>query len=529
MSAVSEKRERQHFIFNRNMFLAGAIAYFLWWFASKALLPNSFNPLGSRLVVVACFFVCWILSFYWKYLQNHMILFLSLCMGILTTHYFYLFHNNYIDINWVVGSYITAITICLCLQHSRALLYYSLYTLFLSISMIVTHKELMNSVFLPGMVTILLFANFGIRSRMQFLRQIEENSQRVQSLFDAVFEGIVLHKDGIIVEVNQGFANIFRCKTSDLVGKYLLDFIAPSQRHQFRMQMENNFELASETTGMREDGSLIQVEYLSKRHSVKGEIHAVVAFHDITEKKKAEKDRIGYEATKEALRIRDEFISIASHELKTPLTSIKLQTQIAKKALERNEKPDTSRLIKLTDHVNRQTDRLALLVEDMLDISRISMGKFLMKEEKLDLSQVCKNVVEIMQESFTHERCVLQADIEENIFIKGDSFRIEQLLMNFLSNALKYGDRKPVKLELKIKENRALISVTDQGIGIERENQERIFHKFERAVSARNISGLGLGLFISKQIADAHHGEISVFSQIGQGSRFEVSLPVFVA
>jgi signal transduction histidine kinase len=132
-----------------------------------------------------------------------------------------------------------------------------------------------------------------------------------------------------------------------------------------------------------------------------------------------------------------------------------------------------------------------------------------------------------MEESFGQVQCSLNVDVDENIFIKGDSFRIEQLLMNLLSNALKYGDRKPVTLELKEMAGKALLSVVDQGMGIGREHQDRIFQKFERAVSARNISGLGLGLFISKQIAEAHNGKISVFSELGQGSRFVVTLPLY--
>lgn len=238
---------------------------------------------------------------------------------------------------------------------------------------------------------------------------------------------------------------------------------------------------------------------------------------DITEKKKSE------DMLHEALFYRDEFLSIASHELKTPLTSLKLQSQMFKRQLEKNERDAFApeRIRRFMNEAENQVSRLTRLVDDMLDISRIRTGRLSISPEKVEISSVVKDVVEKMKPHFT--------SLEVGEFDEGevhcDRLRIDQVLTNILNNALKYGKGRPVKIDLRQKNDFMSISVTDQGMGIPDHFKDKIFSRFQRAVPASEVSGLGLGLYISKQIIEAHQGRISVDSELDKGSCFTVQIP----
>lgn len=228
-----------------------------------------------------------------------------------------------------------------------------------------------------------------------------------------------------------------------------------------------------------------------------------------------------------ALKQRDEFLSIASHELKTPLTSLKMQVQIRQKLMERDDpsvfaEQSVRSLVNMAD---KQILRLTRLVEDMLDITRIQNGKLTLNIESLGLDELVKEVIHNFDEEFRRANCEIRTDIAEGIVIKGDRYRMEQVITNLLSNALKYGDGCPVDVKLARSGKNVILTVKDQGIGIDKENQERIFERFERAVSPTAIGGLGLGLYITRQIVDLHHGRIYLKSAVGKGSEFFLELP----
>ena len=222
-------------------------------------------------------------------------------------------------------------------------------------------------------------------------------------------------------------------------------------------------------------------------------------------------------AAEHAVRTREEFLSIASHELRTPLTPLVLQLAILRKAAG----PELAPRI---DIALRQTDRLARLVANLLDVSRIGLGTLQLEPEEIDL----ETLVRPLPERFAHEARKLGSSITartEPVRGRWDSLRIEQVLGNLLTNALKYGAGKPVDVRLWNDAGRACISVADGGIGIARADQARIFERFERAVSPREFGGMGLGLYISRQIVEAHGGRITVQSAPGAGATFVVELP----
>jgi signal transduction histidine kinase len=230
----------------------------------------------------------------------------------------------------------------------------------------------------------------------------------------------------------------------------------------------------------------------------------------------------------QAVTIRDEFMAIASHELKTPLTSLKLNAQLRRRNLRKGNTAafTLERLTKMFDSDEKQLEQIARLIDDMLDISRISSGKLAMSFEKFDLCQLIVDVVERCAEQSVAAGCLTEIDVCPPITGCWDRFRIEQVVMNLLSNAMRYGAGKPIFVQVNRAQNGAQIVVRDQGQGIAKENHGRIFNRFERAVLHNEISGLGLGLYIVKQILEMHQASIHVESELGQGATFVVDLPL---
>lgn len=230
----------------------------------------------------------------------------------------------------------------------------------------------------------------------------------------------------------------------------------------------------------------------------------------------------------EAVAARDDFLSICSHELRTPLTSLKLQTQLTRRMADKDPQFTLSpeKLRHFLSTTNMQVDRLIRLVEDMLDISRIRAGKLSLQPEAVSLRGLVQEVTERFSPQLAVSGSTLSLHLDQDVTGHWDKFRLEQVLVNLLSNAVKYGAGKPIDIYLSQKDGTAILEVADQGIGIQAESQTRIFERFERAVSKQNISGLGLGLFIVRQILEAHGGNISVASELGKGARFIVRLPL---
>jgi signal transduction histidine kinase len=228
-----------------------------------------------------------------------------------------------------------------------------------------------------------------------------------------------------------------------------------------------------------------------------------------------------------AVSIRDEFLSVASHELRTPITSLNLQTQILQRLIRKSgESSEQARISKHLEAMNGQVKKLTSLVDDLLDVTRIANGKLILAPEKFDLSDLVRNIYYSMQEQFVNAKCHVDIVAENAAFGSWDRQKIEQVVVNLLTNACKYGRGKPIQIFVLRNKGMARLIVKDSGIGISEEYQTRIFDRFERAVRGSAFSGLGLGLFISKQIVTAHSGEISVHSQEGVGSTFTVDLPL---
>lgn len=234
-----------------------------------------------------------------------------------------------------------------------------------------------------------------------------------------------------------------------------------------------------------------------------------------------------YEQARRAIQVRNEFVSIASHELKTPLTSLGLQLQMARRRLDSAKDPSQAlpHLVKTIEVSQRQVNRLTALIDDLLDISRIESGKLTYSFAEVDFTEVVKEVVERHQEQFLAAHCAVELDLPGPTPVVCDRFRMEQVVVNLLSNAIKYGAGKPVRVAVRQGAQGARLEVQDRGMGVPKDQQARIFNRFERAISAHNISGLGLGLYIAKEIVSGHHGAIRVESEGAGGSSFVVEIP----
>ncbi|QRN93944.1 AAA family ATPase [Archangium violaceum] len=229
-----------------------------------------------------------------------------------------------------------------------------------------------------------------------------------------------------------------------------------------------------------------------------------------------------YREAQEAIHLRDDFLSVASHELNTPITSLRLSVQgLMRRAA--SELPQTAQRALRT--AEQQTRKLAGLIKELLEVSRIHAGRLHLQLEWVDLSAVLQEVVERQGESLTRAECPLTLHVQETVAGRWDRSRLEQVIGNLLSNAIKFAPGRPIELSLSRDGGTACLVVKDQGIGIAPDRMPHIFGRFERAVSSENYGGLGLGLYIVHEIVTALGGAVRVESKPGEGATFTVELP----
>jgi len=229
-----------------------------------------------------------------------------------------------------------------------------------------------------------------------------------------------------------------------------------------------------------------------------------------------------YRKTQQAIRSRDEFLSIAAHELYTPLTSLQLAVDGVRQGLLAGSPDAATRTAAVAQ---RQIRRLTHLIEDLLNVTRISAGRLSLRLENMDLAALAHEVVHTLDEEFSRAGCAVEIDAAAPVMGRWDRARLEQVIVNLLSNAMKFGAGKPIAVMVTAGPGRACLVVRDQGIGVPPERLPHIFERFERAVSSRQFGGLGLGLHIARGIVRAHNGSIGADSRPGEGATFTVDLP----
>lgn len=384
-------------------------------------------------------------------------------------------------------------------------------------------------------------------------RKAEEALRESEERFRLIVEGvrdyaiIMLDPEGKVTSWNEGARRLKGYEASEIIGSHFSKFYEPEDVEAGKAEYELKEAAATgrfedEGWRVRKDGTkfwanVVVTALRDSRGVLKGFSKVT---RDITERKRAEdKLRMAHEGLerrvvertrelKKAIESRDEFLSIASHELRTPLTVLKLQHQLFERQLARlTEKVlPVEKAREVSELTLRQVNQLLRLVEDMLDVSRIATGRLKVQKEEINLSELVSHVYESFDAQFHASGIKADLALEENVIGMFDAQRLEQVISNLISNAVKYGGSTPIVVKLCQQNSRAVLSVSDQGKGISESDQHRIFERFERAVSPNEVSGLGLGLFISRQIAEAHGGEIYVESEPHRGTKFIVRLPL---
>jgi signal transduction histidine kinase len=233
------------------------------------------------------------------------------------------------------------------------------------------------------------------------------------------------------------------------------------------------------------------------------------------------RERLAREEAERAVERREEFLAIVSHELRTPLTPLELQLE----AVLRTVPPGEDGLRQRLERAKRQSSRLVRLVEDLLDSSRLAGGRLDLFPERFECEKLALESIDQARDEATRAGSTLSLRVEGPTDGHWDRQRIGQAIANLLANAIKYGRGGPIELALSGSPERLDISCTDRGIGIEPSALTTIFERFERAAPLRGHGGLGLGLYVAREIARAHRGDIVVESILGAGSTFTLRLP----
>jgi len=371
------------------------------------------------------------------------------------------------------------------------------------------------------------------------LRQSEE---RLRLLVESVKDYAIymLDADGVITTWNAGAQRIKGYTAAEVIGRHFSIFYPPEAiaaghpRHELEIATkEGRYE--EEGWRVRKDGTRLWVNVVIS--AVYDPSQTIIGFakvtRDLTDWRRIEQHALQaeIEAVNERARaseaqrmvqVRDEFISVAGHELRTPLTALQLKLQGLEQAV---TKSGAGKIAERVQGALRQVDRLNGLVERLLDVSRIVAGSLAMKLEDADFTALVRQVVEDLREPALQGGCELRLHAHDKIIARCDKTRMEQVVVNLVSNAIKYGERKPIDIRLETTDSSVLLVVTDHGIGIALEDIDRIFGRFERAVPVRHYGGLGLGLYVTRNIVEAHGGTIKVTSRAGQGSTFMIEVP----
>lgn len=388
-----------------------------------------------------------------------------------------------------------------------------------------------------------------LTERRRAEQSLRESEERFRLIVENVKDHsiITLDTEGNIVSWNEGARRLKGYESAEICGRHFSVFydaedVAIGKCEYELREAATTGRFEDEGWRVRKDGTRFWANVvITALHDSTGRLHGFSKVtRDITERKRAEdKLRMAHESlerrvierTRElqrAIESRDEFMSIASHELRTPLTALKLQQQLFERQLARAKDGTLSvgSAREMSSVIGRQIVQLTRLIDDMLDVSRIATGRLRLE---LGLSSISDLVIR-SYESFTAQFMAagIQAtlDCEPDLILTCDAQRLEQVINNLLANAIKYGRGAPVEVRAHAVNQGIEISVRDHGPGIAPADQERIFERYERAVTANEASGLGLGLFISRQIVDSHGGALKVLSTPGRGATFIATLPL---
>lgn len=369
------------------------------------------------------------------------------------------------------------------------------------------------------------------RRRDDLLRLEERFRLLVESVDDyAIF---MLDPHGIVTTWNIGAERIKGYKATEIIGRHFSVFRTEEDIRSGACERElflaaQNGKAEEESWRVRKDGSRFWANVILT--SIRDSTGALMGYakitRDLTQRRTLEEERLQRARAEEAVRLREEFLLIASHELKTPLTTLQLDLHGIQQELDHPGACDVAKARKKLDRASRSVARLSALVESLLNVSRLAKGTLTLTPAPMDLTSVVEQVVDGLRDQAARCGCTLQLHTAGSIAGRWDRLRIEQVVVNVLVNAFKYGAGGSIDVSVDGRDGHALIEISDRGPGIEETDLARIFERFERASSIRHYGGLGLGLYVSREIVQAHGGSICASNRPGGGATFAVRLPV---
>ncbi|MES2432062.1 MAG: PAS domain S-box protein [Bacteroidota bacterium] len=368
-------------------------------------------------------------------------------------------------------------------------------------------------------------------------KDIENSAKRLQTFFQSAPDAvIVINQNQKILEWNPKAETIFGYTSAEAMGTTLSQTIIPHQYREAHNRGMAHFlqtgegpvlNKTIEITALHKNGHEFYVNLSISNVKLEGKWFFIAFLSDISERKKTEESLIYKEAELLQAKLmedkKDEFISIASHEFKTPLTTIKGYAQLALDISKDNDRNQVQQcLLKIDEYAGK----LNLLVSELLDVSRIHGGKLTIAKTTTDMASFLQGVLDSMQQITPDHKIILEKN--ETAKVDVDTLRLEQVISNIISNAVKYSpDNKKITVNAFNKDNDIIVSFTDNGIGIPTEKIAKIFDRFYRVDETNvKVTGLGVGLYISSQIIKQHGGNIWAESSEGKGSTFYFSLPV---
>lgn len=357
--------------------------------------------------------------------------------------------------------------------------------------------------------------------------ELEESQKRLQVILDTVVSGIItLNAQSVIQTVNPAATEIFAYSAAEMIGASFDQFLNEPCALDC-LQTAVHYEL----TGKRKDGSTVPILFGMNAVQIDERPIYTVVIQDISERKRLEQEMmekekltVALEKEREMREFKSRFLSMMSHELRTPLTSIRLSYDMLTTYAEATPEEERPQLLL---NISNQVDYLTDLVKDVMTISKAEIHQLEFMPELKDLITYCRDVVETFQLTHYKTHRVIFNSNAATIEAMLDKKLMRQVLTNLLSNAIKYSpEGGTVTFELLYLDAQAQIKVTDEGIGIPLEDQQKLFEPFQRASNVGNLPGTGLGLAIARQAVELHHGSLSMTSTPGEGTTFTLCLPV---
>ncbi len=381
-----------------------------------------------------------------------------------------------------------------------------------------------------------------LREQRARRRQAEDALKESEELYQRTFEHAPIGighatPDGTINRANRKLCDILGCPDAHVLGRSLVSFAAAGEQVGLERQLERLrsgdplYRGEHQLVRARGAQSWVELTISPFRDPRSGELRQLlVVADDVTARKQGEIERSRLvRELQQGIRARDDFLSLAAHELKTPLTPVRLQSGSLVREIEKRaggEPIPHETLKRRLTRLDQAVGRLESLIDRLLDVSRLNLGAVSLEFEDFDLVAQVRDSVQRLEHEAKGANVTVTIDAPAPVPGRWDRLRIDQILTNLVGNAIKYGAGKPVTITVSSESGIARLAVRDEGIGIPADALERIFERFERVAPVRHYGGFGLGLWIVRLLSEAHGGQVRVASEPERGSEFIVELPL---